>query len=163
MYPFRKAILVRKFCVCPSCLQTGSSPEELLQSGLLFFSCLWWKPWLCVMACDFWLCMSSPWPVSMSLLVWFAGSIYCTTELDLSCKIFTWLLLQDFLYSSWCFHSFFPPHFFTYFSPLSAAHIVPVHFLLSPPLHPGLIRPECQAVFTECPFVDYSLRNHVAQ
>lgn len=29
--------------------------------------------------------------------------------------------------------------------------------------HFWLIRPGCQAVFTECPFVDYLPRNHVAQ
>lgn len=34
---------------------------------------------------------------------------------------------------------------------------------VSSPHHFWLIRPGCQAVFTECQFVDYSPRNHVAQ
>lgn len=40
-----------------------------------------------------------------------------------------------------------------------------IHSLLSPsPTHHlWFIRPGCQAVFTECPFGDYSPRNHVAQ
>lgn len=43
---------------------------------------------------------------------------------------------------------------------VSSPHFPP---LLLPPHHFWLIRPGCQAVFTECPFVDYSPRNHVAQ
>ena len=35
--------------------------------------------------------------------------------------------------------------------------------LLPPPHCFWLIRPGCQAIFTECPFADYSPRNHVAQ
>lgn len=69
-----------------------------------------------------------------------------------------WCESSVFLFFFYFFLSPFQSFSQPFFSPsLSSPHFSP------PPQHLWLISPGCQAVFVECPFADYSPRNHVAQ
>lgn len=100
--------------------------------------------------------------------------VTCTCKLTFCCSSIIFCFFSGFMlmmqlilvvYELFIFHVFSLPylHCMVLFSHTIQIQCSPPYTLSTPSCHPELIRPECQAVFTECPFVDYSLRNHVAQ